>query len=96
MKFEKISSDCSLKQNYFRMVSNFAGERYEFEKCLSKNFTEKQMKASRHGDTVVVQFNEHENGTKTLYKITVDIDSYPKYNFITVDKETFSVIPTKD
>ncbi len=95
LKFEKISNDCGQQQGYFRMVSNFAGERYEFEKCLSENFVKEQMEAERKGDTVLIKF-KNSQGKKVLYKMTVDIDSYPRYNFITVDGETFEVIPNKD
>jgi hypothetical protein len=92
LKFEKISDNCENLKPSFRMVSNVAGERFEFEKCLSTNFTKDMMKVSRQGDTVMVQFA---NGDvqKVLYKITLDIDSYPGYNFITIDGETFNVIP---
>jgi hypothetical protein len=95
LKIEKLSDDCRNLKQYFRMVSNFAGERYEFEKCLPENFSKDQMKTFRQGDTVVVQFEK--TGTKqVLYKLSVDIDSYPKYQFITVDDETFIVMPSKD
>src|SRR6266404_3251401 len=89
LKFEKISDNCQNLQPSFRMVSNVAGERYEFEKCLGANFTKEMMNVSRQGDTVLVQFPKPERQA-VLYKITLDIDSYPKYNFITVDGETFN------
>jgi hypothetical protein len=95
LKFEKLADNCGSQQNYFKMVSGFAGERYEFEKCLSENFSKENMTASRQGDTVVIRF-AGSGGKNILYKMTVDIDSYPKYNFVTVDEETFMVIPTKD
>ena len=75
------------------MVSNVAGERYEFEKCLGANFTKEMINIARQGDTVIVQFPKPER-QPVLYKITLDIDSYPKYNFITVDGETFNLIPS--
>jgi hypothetical protein len=50
------------------------------------------MKVSRQGDTVLVQFPKAA-GQSVLNKMTLDIDSYPRYNFITVDDETFNVIP---
>jgi hypothetical protein len=95
LKFEKLADNCSNQQIYFKLVSGFAGERYEFEKCLSENFSKDQMTTSRQGDTVVIKF-ARKGGKNVLYKMTVDIDSYPKYNFVTVDEETFMVIPTKD
>ena len=93
LKFEKISDNCENLKPSFRMVSNIAGERYEFEKCLESSFSKDQMKVSRQGDTVLVQFQKSAQ-QKVLYKIILDIDSYPRYNFITVDEETFNVIPS--
>lgn len=95
LKFEKIADDCKNQQGYFRMVSGFAGERYEFEKCLPEGFAKEQMIAARQGDSVVLQFPKA-TGKSVLFKITVDIDSYPKYNFVTVDGETYIVMSSKD
>ena len=93
LKFEKISDNCENLKPSFRMVSNVAGERYEFEKCLDANFTNDMMKVSRQGDTVLVQFPKT-GAHAVLNKITLDIDSYPRYNFITIDNETINVIPS--
>jgi hypothetical protein len=95
LKFEKISDNCENLKPSFRVVSNIGGERYEFEKCLAANFSKDQMKVERQGDTVLVQF-ERPSAQKVLYKITLDIDSYPRYSFITVDDETFIVTSSKD
>ena len=92
LKFEKISDNCENLKPSFRMVSNVAGERYEFEKCVDVNFTRDMLKVSRQGDTVLIQFPKT-GGQAVLDKITLDIDSYPRYNFITIDGETFNVIP---
>ena len=93
LKFEKISDNCENLKPSFRMVSNVAGERYEFEKCLDANFTNDMMKVSRQGDTVLVQFPKT-GAHAVLNKITLDIDSYPRYNFITIDDQTIDVIPS--
>ena len=93
LKFEKISDNCENLKPAFRMVSNVAGERYEFEKCLDANFTKDMMIVSRQGDTVFVQFPKHGDHS-VLNKITLDIDSYPRYNFITIDDQTINVIPS--
>lgn len=95
LKFEKISENCENLKPSFRVVSNIAGERYEFEKCLARDFTKDMLKVSREGDTVLIQFPKPE-AQPILYKITLDIDSYPRYNFVTVDNETFMVTPSKD
>jgi hypothetical protein len=95
LKFEKISDNCENLKPSFRMVSNMSGERYEFEKCLSASFSKDQMNVSRQGDTVLVQFQKPTT-QKVLYKITLDIDSYPRYSFITVDDDTYIVTTTRD
>jgi len=95
LKFEKIADNCNSPKNYFHVEEGFAGERYEFERCLPESFTKDQMTATRQGDTVVINFSRPA-GKNVLYKMTVDIDSYPKYRFVTVDGETFMVILTKD
>ena len=92
LKFEKISDNCENLKPSFRMVSNVAGERFEFEKCLDANFTKDLIKVSRQSDTVLVRFPKA-GIQPVLNKITLDIDSYPRYNFITIDDETFNVIP---
>ena len=93
LKFEKISDNCENLKPSFRMVSNVAGERYEFERCLGANFTKDMLNLSRQGDTVLVRFQSG-GSQQVLYKITLDVDSYPRYNFITIDGETFQVIPS--
>ena len=95
LKFEKVSDNCENLQPSFRVESNIAGERYEFEKCLDANFAKDMMKVSRQGDTVLIQFPKTP-AHAVLYKITLDIDSYPRYNFITVDDDTFIVTSSKD
>src|SRR5204862_1438618 len=74
LKFEKISENCDNLKPSFRMVSNVAGERFEFEKCLATDFSKDQMKVSRQDDTVLVEFQKPA-AKKVLYKITLDIDS---------------------
>jgi len=93
IKMEKLSADCNKLNPYFRMVSNFGGERFEFERCLAIDYNKQDAKVSRQGDTVVVQLSTPAS-QKGLFKITLDIDSYPRYNFITIDGETFRVVPS--
>jgi hypothetical protein len=96
LKFEKVSEDCREQQTYFRMNSNFGGERYEFEKCLAADFKEDQLHAAREGDTVVISFPKTSQSQKTVvYHITLDIDSYPRYGFLTVDGDMYTVAPSE-
>jgi hypothetical protein len=91
LKFEKISDGCSTTPQAFKMTSNFGGERYEFDRCLSADFTKEQMSVSRKGDTVVVNFTKP-GAAKAIFNLTLDIDSYPKYNFLTIDGDTYAIV----
>jgi hypothetical protein len=92
LKFEKVADDCSERQSYFRLNSNFGGERYEFEKCLAADFSATDMSSERKGDTVVVNFKQPSAARKNaVYHITLDIDSYPTYGFMTIDGETYTI-----
>lgn len=97
VKLEKVNDDCSQKQSFFRLNSNFGGERYEFEKCLPVGYDKKNITSERKGDTVLVRFNAmNVNDPKAVYHVTLDIDSYPPYTFVTIDNETFTVIPSQN
>ncbi|MEI9912823.1 MAG: hypothetical protein WDO71_26150 [Bacteroidota bacterium] len=91
LKFEKVSDGCSITPQAFKMTSNFGGERYEFDRCLSADFAKEQMSVSRHGDTVVVNFAKP-GTSKAIFNLTLDIDSYPKYNFLTIDGDTYAIV----
>jgi hypothetical protein len=77
------------------MNSNFGGERYEFEKCLPVDFNEKQVSSERRGDTVLVRFKPSAAASRRIFKITLDIDSYPLYKFLTVDEDTYTITPAE-
>ena len=95
LALEKKSDGCTGLAPTFRMTSNFGGERFEFQKCLSVEHA-KDIISERHGDTVLVKFSTTDAGPKAVYEVTLDIDSYPKYSFITIDDETYSIIPTNN
>ena len=96
VKFEKVADDCKEQQSYFRMNSNFGGERYEFEKCLPGDFNDEQLVSERQGDTVLVSFKNATTGpTNKVFHITLDIDSYPAYHFVTIDGDTYSISATE-
>jgi hypothetical protein len=93
LKFEKASNGCNITPQSFKMTSNFGGERYQFDRCLSAGFTEAQMTTTRKGDTVVVKFEKPgETNPTAIFNITLDIDSYPKYNYITIDEDTYAIV----
>jgi len=92
LKFEKVADDCKEQQSYFRMNSNFGGERYEFEKCLPADFNDEQLSTERRGDTVLVIIKKSPAGQDNkVIHITLDIDSYPAYHFLTIDQDTYSI-----
>ena len=94
LKFEKVADDCSGVSQQFQLNSNILGERYEFNKCLSEDFSEEMMTVERQGDTVVVQFEKKASNIKrSEFHIILDIDVYPRYHFLTVDGETFAIVP---
>ena len=95
MKFEKVADDCSGLSNSFKMNSNLNGERYEFQRCLDVDFQKTQLTSIRQGDTVILKF-ERTKTKQALYNIIVDVDSYPRYNFLTIDGNTFIIVPTSN
>jgi hypothetical protein len=95
LKFEKVADNCAGGQQSFQMNSNINGERYEFNKCLSENFAKENVTYARQGDTVVVHFEKPGANTKqSEFHIILDIDTYPRYNFLTIDEDTFIIVPT--
>ena len=94
VKLDKKSDACVGLQTSFHLNSNFGGERYEFEKCLPAGYDKSLVVAGRRGDTVVVNFTKAEPGS-TRYAITLDIDSYPAYRFVTIDEDTYTITPSE-
>lgn len=83
LTFEK-TGDCSAGETTGTMLSNIAGERYVFESCLDANFDGKDYVVERKGDRLVVSFPRG-TGPRNAFKITLDIDAFPVYNFIVLD-----------
>jgi hypothetical protein len=91
VEFNKVADDCSDQQSAFKMNSNFGGERFEFEKCLPANLQKDQVTSTRQGDTVLVHFPQPATSGNVVYHITIDIDSYPEYHFITIGQDTYMI-----
>lgn len=86
------SENCAVVSSNFKLISNFGGERYEFSKCLPAGFNKEQVSVTRAGDTVLVRFPQAGAADqKAAFAITLDIDSYPQYHFLTIDDETYSI-----
>jgi len=92
VKVEKQSDGCDQVPATFKMISNFGGERYEFAKCLPASFKKEELEVVREGDTVVVRFpGIGPVKASAVFNITLDIDSYPRYNHLSIDGETYSL-----
>ncbi len=95
LQLEKVADNCSSVSQKFEMNSNINGERFEFNKCLPDNFDKEQVTFAKQGDTVVVHFgNVKSNMKQSTFHIILDIDTYPRYNFLTIDGDTFVIVPT--
>ncbi|MDP4262654.1 MAG: hypothetical protein Q8941_08995 [Bacteroidota bacterium] len=92
LEFEKVADNCKAMNTGFKMNSNLNGERYEFQRCLDADFKKEQLTSIRQGDTIVLKF-ERKNTQQALYNLIVDLDAYPRYNFLTIDDNTFPIIP---
>ena len=92
MKFEKVSENCSGIDQKIKMNSNLNGERLEFQACLDADFQKAQLTSFRQGDTVVLKFDRTKS-QQALYNIILDVDSYPRYYFLSIDGNTFPIIP---
>jgi hypothetical protein len=88
--YEKIG-DCTDGEKPGIMKSNIAGERYEFEACLDTGFDGTGYTVNRVGDSLVVSFPKSA-GASSAFKITLDIDAFPVYNYIVLDgKEAIAI-----
>ena len=68
--------------------ANTIGERYVFQECLSAGYNG-DGKVERRGDTVDVKFDN--SNRESLYEITLDINTWPVYHFITINGKTVAV-----
>ena len=89
----KLGKDCAARSETIGMNSNTMGERYEFEECLPAGFTKDKMIVERRGDSVIVRFPKNEQ-QQELYKLVLDINTYPQYHFITIGDQTLHILPS--
>jgi hypothetical protein len=91
VEISKVSDNCTELSSRFGMTANIMGERYEFQQCMDADFTGEKMQVKRQGDTVLVQF-PGSSQNKDLFNVKLDIDTWPKYKFITIGDQTFQVV----
>jgi len=70
------------------MNSNLDGERYEFQSCLDADFQKGQITSFQVNDTTVVVKFERKNSKQSLYKLTIDVEAYPRYSLLILDGDS--------
>lgn len=91
VEVEKISESCSGQTGSFRMISNTNGERYIIRECLAVDFKKENLLVERKGDTVNIHYKTKASSA-ALFQLTIDIDTYPRYNFLTIGTTTYRVV----
>ncbi len=91
----RIAAVCNDGDGDIKMNSNTNGERFEIYKCLDEDFSENKIGVNRNGDTVNIQF-ENQFKNKAFFKVTVDIDAYPRYSFINIDGTVTPIVPASN
>lgn len=91
LDFEKLAGDCKDKAAGLSMNSNLNGERYEFQSCLDADFKKEQVTSSQPNDSTVVIKFERKNAQQALYKLTIDLDAYPRYSLLVLDGDSINM-----
>jgi hypothetical protein len=94
MKFEKMAGDCLQESGQVSIEANIIGERYVFNECLAASF-KGDYSVERKGDTVEVKLGQPSEA-RSLFRITLDINTRPAYRYLTINGNTISVNVTRD
>ena len=89
MEFEKMAGDCSQQDEAVSVDATIIGERYVFNECLEASF-KGDYSVERKGDTVEVKLGKPSD-VKSLFKITLDINTRPAYRYLTINGNTMGV-----
>jgi hypothetical protein len=92
MKFKRIADNCTGIDENVSMNSNINGERYTINKCLDAGFDDSRFFIGRQGDTILIRF-EDKGGVRNMFEFTVDVDTYPRYNFLSLDGNVTAIVP---
>ncbi len=88
-----VEGTCSDASQEFKMNSNILGERYVFLECMDAGADKSKVIIERKGDTVLINFIKT-NSANQLYELTVDINTQPRYNWLTIGNNTIPIVPT--
>ena len=94
LEFKKLSGDCLGQDASVSVDANTIGERFVFQECLENSFSGDYV-VERHGDTVEVRFGKISE-PRSLFQITLDINTRPTYHFLTINGNTIPVTVTRD
>jgi len=93
MKYEKLRDGCANQKGGVTINSTTISDQYVFEECLNADF-DGGYSVERKGDTIDVRIGKR-SAEKALYQITLEINTRPAYNFLTVNGNTMSVLVTR-
>ena len=91
LEFEKIADHCKNQASAISMNSNLNGERFELQSCLDADFKKEQVTSYQPNDTTVMIKFERKNSQQALYKLTIDIDAYPRYSLLILDGDSIQM-----
>jgi hypothetical protein len=91
LDYTRVADRCDPIPAAFKVSPNFGRQRFEFAKCLPADFSKKQLQVERKGDTIFVLF-PRPGDNRALFDITLDIESNPRYQYINVDGETYTIV----
>lgn len=95
LELKKLADNCDQVNASVKMISNIAGERFEFEACLPADFSADQLTVTKNGDDAFVNILDKGKQATTSYKLVLDVKAYPKYKTITIGGETYHIAPVK-
>lgn len=94
LKYDKVAGDCYGMSDAVSIDANTIGERYIFNECLNASFNGSYA-AERRGDTVIVRIGEASQ-VRSVFRITLDINTRPTYHFIDINGKTMAVTVQRD
>jgi hypothetical protein len=94
LKAEK-TGDCGGYSKTIGMISNINGERYEFFSCIDDSFDGKNYTLVRRSDSIIVDFPKTAGQKQSLFKLILDVDAKPRYNYILLDGREVTVVPAE-